>query len=119
MQIQNPAGGVQTAEAVLLPLGRRTMLGFGTPGIESDTNIRLSEEESQELAEHANALTLSRAYLLAFCHPDDRGLLAPSLPEVGPLFRVGGVHEEHKTVIAAVPQWLQPQVHGRRQAKRP
>lgn len=119
IQIQNPAGGIATATTVLLPLGRRTVLGFGTPGPQTatDTNIQLSADESREAADQVNELALSRAYLFAFCHPDDQDLLSSPLPAVEPLFRVGGAHDEHKVIAATVPQRLQPQVHGRRQSK--
>ncbi|SEM21513.1 DUF4238 domain-containing protein [Streptacidiphilus jiangxiensis] len=120
IHIQNPAGGILTAETVLLPLGRRTVLAFGAPGTQSDTdtNIQLSAEDSREAAAQVNELALSRAYFFAFCHPEDQDLLASPLPEVEPLLRVGGAHDEHKIVAAAVPKRLQPEVHGRRQSKR-
>jgi hypothetical protein len=118
IHLQNPAGGILTAEHVLLPLGRRTVLVFGTPGTEEDSNIQLSAEDSRKAAEVVNELVMSRAYFYAFCHPDDRDLLSAPLPDLEPLLRVGGAADEHKRVAAAVPQQLQPQVHGRRQSKR-
>ncbi|MDH6145273.1 hypothetical protein P3T35_007328 [Kitasatospora sp. GP30] len=120
IQVQNPAGGVLTAEEILLPLGRRTVLAFGPPGSQAgvDTNVQMPAEESREAAAEVNALVLSRAYFYAFCHPDDRALLGSPLPEVEPLLRVGGAQDEHKAVVAAVPHQLQPQVHGRRQSNR-
>ncbi|MFJ1709387.1 DUF4238 domain-containing protein [Kitasatospora sp. NPDC088346] len=120
IQVQSTAGGILTAEQILLPLGRRTILAFGPPGPQADvdTNIQLTAEESREAAAEVNARVLSRAYFSAFCHPDDRALLDAPLPEVGPLLRVGGAHDEHKAVVAAVPRQLQPQVHGRRRSNR-
>ena len=117
IQIQNPGGGLLTAEAVLLPLGRRTMLGFGTPSTECSANVKLSAEESRELAAQANELTLSQAYFFAFCHPGDSDLLASPLPEVQPLVRIGGAYDEHKRVAASAPERLQTEVHGRRRPK--
>lgn len=119
IQIQNPAGGIATAETVLLPLSRRTVLGFGAPGAQADTdtNIQLSADESREAAAQVNELALARAYFFAFCHPDDQDLLGSPLPEVEPLFRVGGAHDEHKVAAAAAPSRLQPQLYGRRQSK--
>lgn len=95
-------------------MGRRTLLVFSHPAAARPSHLRTTPEESHDAAKEVNKRILAQAYLMAFAHPDDRRLLAEPLPEVGPLYRLGGVHPEQARVAGAPPSHLRPELFSRR-----
>ncbi|MFF4030937.1 DUF4238 domain-containing protein [Streptomyces sviceus] len=115
IQIQSTRNqGLARADEVVIPVGRRTLLAFSHPAAAMPSHLRMTPEESQEMAKEVNKRLLAEAYFMAFAHPDDRQLLADPLPEVGPLYRLGGVHPEQARVAGATPSHLRPELFGRR-----
>ncbi|MFJ7272307.1 DUF4238 domain-containing protein [Streptomyces sp. NPDC099050] len=114
IQVQSTRNrGLAGADEVVMPVGRRTLLVFSHPAASMSSHLRLAPEESYEAAKEVNEGILAQAYFMAFAHPDDRHLLASPLPEVGPLYRLGGVHPEQARVAGAAPSHLRPELFGR------
>ncbi|MDK1342052.1 DUF4238 domain-containing protein [Streptomyces sp. 378] len=115
IQVQSTRNrGLARVDEIVLPVGRRTLLVFSHPAAAGPSHLRITREEGHEVAEEVNKRMLAQAYFMAFAHPDDRHLLAESLPEVGPLYRLGGVHPEQARVAGAAPSHLRPELFGRR-----
>jgi hypothetical protein len=115
IQIQSTQDrGLARAEEIVLPVGRRTLLVFSHPVAAMPSHLRMAPEESQAAATEVNKRLLAQAYFMALAHPDDRHLLTDPLPEVGPLYRLGGVHPEQARVAGAPPTPLRPELFGRR-----
>jgi hypothetical protein len=115
IQVQSAGNrGLARADEIVMPVGRRTLLVFSHPAAAMPWHLRMTPDESQETAKEVNKRLLAQAYFTAFTHPDDRHLLADPLPEVGPLFRLGGVQPEHARIAGAPPSHLRPELFGRR-----
>ncbi len=115
VQVQSTRNrGLARVDEIVIPVGRRILLVFSHPAAARPSHLRLTPEESQEVAEEVNKAILAQAYFMAFAHPDDRHLLASPLPDVGPLYRLGGVHPEEARVAGAAPSPLRPKLFGRR-----
>ncbi|MDX2692425.1 hypothetical protein PV416_01595 [Streptomyces ipomoeae] len=96
-----------------MPVGRRTLPVFSHSAADRPSHLQLTPEESHEAAKEVNERILAQAYFMAFAHPNDRHLLAAPLPDVGPLYRLGGVHPEQARVAGAAPSHLRPELFGR------
>lgn len=115
IQVQSTRNrGLARADDVVVPVGRRTLLVFSHPLAAVPSHFRMAPEESQEAAVKVNKRLLEQAYFMAFAHPDDRHLLSAPLPDVGPLYRLGGVHPEQARVAEAPLTHLRPELFGRR-----
>ncbi|WP_371749026.1 DUF4238 domain-containing protein [Streptomyces sp. NBC_00280] len=115
IQIQSTRDrGLARADEIVMPVGRRTLLVFSHAAAAPPSHLRIAPEESQEAATEVNKRLLTQAYFMAFTHPDDRHLLSTPLPEVGPLYRLGGVHPEQARIAGATPTPLRPELFGRR-----
>ncbi|MGQ4344008.1 DUF4238 domain-containing protein [Streptomyces sp. SAS_275] len=106
--------GLARADEVVMPVGRRTLLVFSPHATGGPSHLQVSAEESAEAVKEINKRMLDQAYFMAFAHPDDRHLLADPLPDVGPLYRLGGVHPEQARIAEATPSHLRPELFRRR-----
>ncbi|EKX65185.1 hypothetical protein STRIP9103_05230 [Streptomyces ipomoeae 91-03] len=114
IQVQSTRNrGLARVDEIVMPVGRRTLPVFSHSAADRPSHLQLTPEESHEAAKEVNERILAQAYFMAFAHPNDRHLLAAPLPDVGPLYRLGGVHPEQARVAGAAPSHLRPELFGR------
>ncbi|WP_162688641.1 DUF4238 domain-containing protein [Streptomyces sp. ICC4] len=106
--------GLALADQIAMPVGRRTIIVMGDPEISLPSHVRLSPDESMMAAEALNRRLIEQTYFCAFSHPEDQHLLAQPLPELGPLFHLGGTRPEDGVIAANPLSHPRPQLFGRK-----
>ncbi len=106
--------GLALADQIAMPVGRRTLIVLGGPETSLPSHLRLSPDESMMAAEELNRHLIEQTYFCAFSHPEDQHLLAQPLPELGPLYKLGGTRPEDGMIAANPLSHPRPQLFGRK-----